>query len=208
MGAFITICFFIYIIYRIVNSDKPESKRNIEPWRPSEIINTSEENFKIADDERLEREQLHKRYEYNKNHDNDDNLLIYCAGYQYNEAYKVEKFVIGSRVELVPAPRNKVDSNAIKIFYEGFHIGFVPKELAYKANQIIDGKYEATIKQYDKRRKDFFKLRIVLKDLTEYEEGDELRENSLEYEKGLINEDEYRANIDRILRIYNTPNNQ
>lgn len=208
MGAFITLCFFIYIIYRIFNSDKPKSKRNTQPWRPPETITTTEESLKKYHDERLEREQLHKRYEYDKNHDDDDNLLIYCAGYQYNEAYKVEKFVIGSRVELVAAPRNKFDSNAIKIFYKGFHIGYVPKELAYKANQIIEGKYEATIIQYDKRRKDFFKLRIVLKDLTEYEEGNELRENSLEYEKGLINEDEYRANIRRILTDYNDLNNE
>lgn len=58
-------------------------------------------------------------------------LLIqesYVAGYRYHDARKVWKDLhIGDRLDLVREPGNPFDPNAVRVDWQGYRLGYVPR---------------------------------------------------------------------------------
>jgi len=50
----------------------------------------------------------------------------------------------GVRVDLVKEPSNKVDPNAIAIWFKGFKLGFIPRDLAPKVGEMLERKLSIT----------------------------------------------------------------
>ncbi|MEA5459141.1 HIRAN domain-containing protein [Arcicella sp. LKC2W] len=161
IGLLSIIVVVLYFIKRNDNKFIQQSKKVEIPYIIDNKIEISPEMWEKLNDSYFEDNSIDDILNVN------DDLIINCAGFQYNEASLVKKFKKGSIVELIPDPNNKADKNAIKIYYEGFLIGFVPREYCNEVYEILLGEYSASIYHYDGRRKDFFKLQIIINKVKE-----------------------------------------
>lgn len=63
----------------------------------------------------------------------------FIAGVKYrpNGPAMLAKIADGSELELKPQPDNPYDPHAVMVLHEGFHLGFVPKELSKEVAALI-----------------------------------------------------------------------
>ena len=76
--------------------------------------------------------------------ENDGSIMFMLAGGFYRseeEQEQIASLVPGeSAVDLIPEPDNEHDPNAIAVYFEGTHLGYVPKEHNKGLGDIMAGK--------------------------------------------------------------------
>jgi hypothetical protein len=67
-------------------------------------------------------------------------IKFFIAGVQHRvgAAAVLSRLVEEDELELVPEPDNKFDPNAIRIEYEGNHVGYVPKKFSSQVSALIE----------------------------------------------------------------------
>lgn len=63
----------------------------------------------------------------------------YIAGHKFREGgiERLQAFAPGEALDLEPEPDNAHDPNAVKVLHKGFHVGYVPRDLAPEVCRLI-----------------------------------------------------------------------
>lgn len=64
---------------------------------------------------------------------------FFIAGVRFHELNSViDEIAEGNKLTLIPEPSNKFDPNAVKIEYQGFMLGYVPKRISSEVVAMIE----------------------------------------------------------------------
>lgn len=106
-------------------------------------------------------------------HKSDDELIAGLNGKNYYAVYKFSRHRYN--VQLVPEPTNEHDKNAIKVLFDGLHVGYIPRDLTNQYRSVIDnanalfygdirgGAYKLVRPEYVEDKLDEFTLTLKLR---------------------------------------------
>jgi hypothetical protein len=89
---------------------------------------------------------------------------FYAAGVQFHDFKSIaDKMEVGTVCQLVAEPTNQYDPNAVVIEYQGFHLGYVPKELSSTiAGYLTTDTVTCTVTALDMKKKTYEQLEVEL----------------------------------------------
>jgi hypothetical protein len=145
----------VYFIVNYIKKSNAEKDTNTQEYYNQTIASVQDNKFKLGTKPIIEHFQQ----------DNSNQMLIFnCAGFQYHDADKIDRFKIGDEINLEIDDDNKYDKNAVMLHYKGYLIGYVPHYNALEVREILesDEEYFASIFEYNSKREPYDKLKISI----------------------------------------------